>query len=207
MNALKFGGDDYPLMNAYIDPDCLNEFRERVITLHDEYKKFTAGEFLTRSYIFSGKYLTFAGALMFGNIIRVTATLNHDGKQVVIEAQNIWEAYTNLLPRLTSKLSSRCRKIYREAFINALLFSEYNINNKINVTISSKPPKVSIDYPGIITSTTRNHRLKKIFELAGILESKHNELDIMLEQDTLNLRVKASFELEGPAQLPQPVIL
>ena len=207
MSALQNLGDDYPFMNAYIDPDCLNEFRERVITLHDEYKKFTAGEFLTRSFIFSGKYLTFAGALMFGNIIRVRATLNHENRHVEIEALNIWEAYHDLLPRLISKLSLRCRKIYREAFINALLHSDYNIDNKINVIISSNPAKVLIDNPGIILDTTRNHRLRKIFKLAGILGNKHDELDITLEQDTLNLRVKTSFELEGLEKLPTPIIL
>ena len=204
---MSFSRDDFPVVNAYIDSDCLNEFREIVISCDERYRNFSAGEFLTRSYIFSGKYLTFAGALMFGNIIRVRATLDYEARHVEIEALNIWKAYTNILPRLICKLSAQCRKIYREAFINALLNSDYCMDNKINVIISPNPPRVLIDYPGLINSNTRNNRLQKIFELAGILRDEHISQRINIEQDVLNLRVKASFELEGPAELPQPVIL
>ena len=207
MNSVNFSSDDFPVMNAYIDSDCLNEFYETVIDHNEHYRKFSAGEFLKRSYVFSGKYLTFAGALMFGNIMRVKATLAVGARHVAIEAVNIWEAYNDLLPRLTSKLSFRCREKFREIFVNALLYSDYSIDNVINITILPQPPRALIEYPGTIDSRIKNYRLQKIFELSGIIRANNERTHENLEQDILNFRVRATIKLEGISQLPLPKIL
>ena len=96
-NRNFYGGDDFEFMNACINSESLNDFYETVINLHDEYKNFNHGEFLRRSFIFSGKYLTFAGALMFSNIIRVKAELKYSQGHAEIQALNIWDAYKNIL--------------------------------------------------------------------------------------------------------------
>ncbi len=208
-----YGGDDFEFMNAFVNPQSLNDFYETVIKLHDEYKNFKHGEFLRRSFIFSGKYLTFAGALMFSNIIRVRAELKYSHGHAEIEALNIWDAYKNILPRLSIKLSRKSSKILRESFINALLHSDYNIDNKINISITPNPPKILIDNPGILRKHVINRRLEKIFALSGIkTQKKIHDLknfssSFKIEQDMLNFRVKTSFEIEGLAELPEVIIL
>ena len=212
--------DDGPAMNFYLNPDSLNEFHERVIKLHDEYKNFSPEEFLCRSFIFSGKFLTFAGALMFGNIIRVRVVLASSNEHIEIEAQNIWDAYKNILPRLVKKLSPGCSQAFQEIFINSVLHSDYRAGNLIEILITSKPLKVLIINPGIIRDKVINPRLKKIFGLSGITIKNRNLESVKkfmptfrLEQDMINFRVKASLKLEGnskiktpPTELP-PVIL
>lgn len=203
-DAQDFSRDDEPAMNFFINQDCLNDFYNDVIKIHEEYKNFSISEFLCRSFIFSGKYLTFAGALMFGNIIKVRAALDYPSLHAELEEFNIWNAYKNILPRLVNKLSSRCSEAFQEIFINALLHADYHINNFINVVITPGPPKVLIENPGIIKRGTRNQRLKKIFELSEI-SKKNRGLDTVkkympsfrLEQDMLNFCVKSSLELEG----------
>lgn len=196
--------DDEPAMNLYLDPESLNDFYETVIKIHDEYKNFSHEDFLCKSFIFSGKFLTFAGALMFGNIIRVRVILNSDDKHIEIEAQNIWDAYKNILPRLANKLSPGCSQAFQEIFVNALLHSDYEIGNFIEIFINSDPAKVLITNPGIITGHARNRRLKKIFGLSGMsavgrgLETVKKFMPTFrLEQDMLNFRVKAKLLLSG----------
>ena len=69
-SVFGISNNDRPAMNLYIDQDSLNDFYGTVIKLHDEYKNFSVEDFLCKSFIFSGKFLTFAGALMFGNIMK-----------------------------------------------------------------------------------------------------------------------------------------
>ena len=148
---------------------------------------------------------------MFGKIIRVRAKVN-DTK---IEAYNIWRSYTDILPRLTQKLSDRCAGAFREAFINALLHSDYNISRSINVTVKPRPLRAIIDNPAIIRGTVRNHRLMKMFVLSGISRCSHEGIERIktydpnfnLEQDMLNFRVRASISLEGIESLPDVIML
>ncbi|MBQ9419833.1 MAG: hypothetical protein IJU31_05580 [Synergistaceae bacterium] len=198
-----FSRDDEPTVNFYINPESVNDFYNTVIKLHDEYRNFSVGSFLCRSFIFSGKFLTLAGALMFGNIIRVRAALEYS-KRIEIEENNIWDAYKNILPRIANKLSARCSHAFQEIFVNALLHSDYKIDNFIDIIITSNPPKVLIDNPGIIKRTSRNHRLAKIFELAGLSQRwrglwtvEQYMSSFRLVQDMINFRVKASLTLEG----------
>ena len=205
---LKISRDDFVFMNASINSDSLKDFYETVIKLHKEYNEFSVEEFLRRSFIFSGKYLTFAGALMFSDIIKVKAELEYSSGHVEIQELNIWNAYKNILPRLSAKISGKSAAILRETFINALLHSDYNIDNKINISITPNPAKISIDNPGLVRENVRNPRLEKIFKLSGMSKGKHEELKIWkLEQDLINFRTRAEFEIEGLADLPSPVML
>lgn len=196
--------DDSPATDLYIDPESLNDFYETVINLHDEYKNLSHEDFLCKSFIFSGKFLTFAGALMFGNILRIRVILDSDDRHIEIEALNIWDAYRNILPRLVNKLSPGCSQAFQEIFINALLHSDYGMGNSVKIFINSNPAKVTIINPGIIHDGTRNHRLKKFFGLSGMLingrglETVKNFMpSFRLEQDMLNFRVKAQLQLVG----------
>ena len=206
--------DDLPAMNFYLNPESLEDFYNTVIKLHSEYKNFSSEEFLCRSFIFSGKFLTFAGALMFGNIIKIRAVLDSSAEHAELEARNIWDAYKNILPRLVNKLSPGCSQAFQEIFVNSLLHADYNAGNFINISITSEPAKVSITNPGILRSETRNHRLKKIFELSGIFikdRSLENVKKFMpqfrLEEDFLNFRVKAELDLEGNENAKNFVVL
>ena len=210
MDSGTFSRDDFPV-KAMLDEECMNEFRDSVLSLRVGYENLSRDEFFRRTYTYSGRYLTFAGALMFGKTIRVRAVLN-DTK---IYAYNIWRAYTDILPRLTHKLSHDCAAAFREAFMNSLLHSDYNISRSINVTIKPRPLRAVIDNPAIIRGTIRNHRLVKMFVLSGISRCRHEgierikkyEPNFELEQDMLNFRVKASIHLEGIESLPEVLML
>ena len=210
MDALSLSRDDFPV-KAKLDEECMNEFHDSVLKLHTDYANLNHNEFFRRTYIYSGRHLTFAGALMFGKIIRVRVKVN-DAK---IEAYNIWRAYTDILPRMTQKLSDRCAFALREAFINSLLHSDYNISRVINVTVKPRPLRAIIDNPAIVRWTIRNHRLEKIFMLSGISQCKHEGIEkiklyapeFKLEQDMLNFRVKAIINLEGIESLPEVIML
>ena len=210
-DAQEFSRDDFPVRTSRLNIHEINEFRKRVINIHDEYKTFSRIEFLRRCGVYSGKFLTFAGALMFGEIIHVNARLKYSSGIAELEARNIWRAYNEILPKLTCRLSRKCAGAFREIFINSLLHSDYNISRKINISITSNPPKVLIDNPGIIRGTTRNYRLKKMFELAGFSrDTKAIKLyapNFALQQDMLNFRVRARLQLEGLETLPDPIIL
>ena len=196
-----FSRDDYPV-TCELNSTNINAFRNAVISRNGEYRYFTRDEFLRRTGIYSGKYITFAGALMFGECINVTAVLRHNIYHAEASARNIWTAYTDLMLRLTQKLSWRCRAVFREAFINALLHSDYSTDTNINITITSDPPEALIDNPGLVRGDIRNHRLKRIFDLSGITHT-HSGV-IRLKQDMLNFRTSAGVALEG---MPEAVLL
>ena len=202
LNYCVSSRDDEPAVNFYLDSESLNDFYKTIINLHYEYKNFSAEDFLCRSFIFSGKFLTFSGALMFGNIIRVRAVLDSPDNHVEIEAGNIWDAYKNILPRLANKLSPGCSQSFQEIFINSLLHSDYRAGNLIEILITPNPARALITNPGTIINKNRNNRLKKIFELSGMFIKSRNLESVKkfmpsfkLEQDTLNFRVKASLNL------------
>lgn len=210
MDSSTFSRDDFPV-KAMLDEECMNEFRDSVLSLRTGYENLSRDEFFRRTFAYSGRHLTFAGALMFGKIICVRAVLN-DTK---IEAYNIWRAYTDILPRLTHKLSRDCAIAFREIFINSLLHSDYSISRSINVTIKPRPLRAIIDNPAIIRGTIRNHRLTKIFVLSGIsqckgegiMKIKSYEPNFRLQQDMLNFRVKSVIHLEGIESLPEAIML
>ena len=213
-DALELSRDDFPV-NARLNERAVNDFMETVTALHGELSGYARDEFLRRCGVYSGEYLTFAGALMFGEVLRVRAVLKYSRGNAELEAANIWEAYRDILPRLTARLSDRCAGAFREIFTNALLHSDYNAGRLITFTITPNPPKVLASNPGTVRGVTRNHRLKRMFQLSGITGGKLHGLDIvreyspdfMLEQDMLNLRTKAIIALEGRNELPEPVIL
>lgn len=214
--ALDSSRDDFPVddLNITLDDKSIHEFR-KLITKHN----FSGSQhdFLRQSFIYSGKHLTFAGALMFGDILNIRAELHHSGKVFSREAYNIWQAYNDLMPRLICRLSSQCARSVKAALINAFLHADYNIDKHINILIVSNPPRIIINNPGIIpdSDSIRNTRLHKIFELAGIsrglLEGlriiKSYQPNFRLTQDFAEFRVIAEIVLEGSDSLPAPVIL
>lgn len=174
MNFGKYYGvheaaDDSPADNTILHEDSIDEFRRVVTALHRDYGELPHEEFLRRTGIYSGKYLTSAGALMFGECLDIRAVLTHRNISAEIGATNIWEAYTNILPRLTCRLSYDSAQNFRAAFIRALLNSDYSLSRKILITITSGPPRAIIDNPGVLGRSRKNHRLTKIFTLAGML--------------------------------------
>ena len=214
-DAHESSRDDRPAGNLALNEKAISEFFEKVTELHPEMKIFERGEFLRRCGVFSGKFLTFAGALMFGDILNVRAVLDYPKRRAEIEVSNIWLSYTEILPRLTSALSPKCSEAFTEIFTNALLHSDYNIDSNINITIIPAPARAVIDNPGTIRGAIRNHRLEKMFALSGITHRKFHGLDIIrsympnftLQQDMLELRTISTLNLEGHSELPDPVIL
>lgn len=211
--------DDYPVRNMTLNEESLSRFRTKVTGLNKGMKRLSRDEFLRRSGVYSGEYMTFAGVLMFGDILRVRAVLDYDGGHAELNAANIWDSLTEILPRLISPLSSKCASAFREMFINSLLHSDYNTGNHINLFITSNPPEVFADNPGTNRMAIRNHRLAKMFALSGIASRITNRtlhgLDIIrefmpsftLEEDMLNFRTISRLILEGKTALPDPVML
>ena len=208
-DSLDSSRDDYSVddSNIILDTKSINEFRDSIT----KYKYLSEREFLRRSFIYSGKHLTFAGALMFGGILSIRAELNYCGKIFSREASNIWQAYNDLIPRLTCKLSSQCARSVKAALLNALLHADYNIDNHINILILPNPSRIIINNPGVNTGSIRNTRLHKIFELAEISHDmniiKSYQPNFRLIQDFAEFRVIAEIRLEGSNSLPAPVIL
>ena len=206
--------DDFPF-SARLNDDDVDAFTAKVVELHGDMKRYSRNELLRRTGVYSGKHLTFAGALMFGNIVKVSAHLKYSGGHAEIEAVNIWRAYTEILPRLTFALSKNCAQAFREAFINSLLHADYNVDRHITIAIQPSPPTVTFDNPGMIRWATRNHRLAKMFELSGITGGRPHGLDMIrsympnfkLTQDMLNIRTVSVLRLEGHGELPEPVML
>ncbi|MBQ6774503.1 MAG: hypothetical protein IJP48_10660 [Synergistaceae bacterium] len=209
LDSLESSRDDYAVddSNIILDTKSINEFRDSIT----KYNFLSQHEFLRRSFIYSGKHLTFAGALMFGNILQVRAELHHCSKIFSCEAFNIWQACNDLITRLTYRLSSSCSQAVRAALVNALLHADYNIDRHINILIISNPPRIIINNPGMITGSIRNYRLYKIFELAEISHDmniiKSYQPNFRLIQDFAEFRVIAEIRLEGSNSLPAPVIL
>ena len=184
--------DDSPADEAVLHDEEIAAFREAVIALHPEFAEFTMEEFLRRTGIFSGKHITSAGALMFGEAITVSAALIHGDLNVKIDACNIWETYTDILPRITRTLSAKSSGRVRETVIAALLNSDYSLDTYININILSGPPRIETDSPGLITHSVRNHRLSRIAGLAGI--TSHT---LSPEHDMLNFRTITTTHIEG----------
>ena len=193
-DAQTLSADDSPMSaDTPLNAESLEAFRRVVLGRQEEYRCFPRDEFLRRTGIFSGKHLTFAGALMFGECVSVRAELRHGETHAEIEAYNIWDAYTDILPRITLKLSAKCGEIVREAFAGALLQADYALDTHITADILANPPRIIIDYPGIIRHSIRNHRLAKIFTLAGFL----TPMNLHAQQDMMNFRAIATIPLEG----------
>ena len=193
-DAQTLSADDFPVSaDTPLKAESLEAFRRAVLERHEEYSEFSRDEFLRRAGIFSGKYLTFAGALMFGECVNVRAELSHGETHAEIEAHNIWDAYTDILPRITLKLSAKCGEIVRDAFAVALLQADYTLDTHIKADIFANPPRIVIDYPGLIRQTFRNHRLARIFRLAGFHTPTHSHA----QQDMLNFHAIATIPLEG----------
>ena len=210
-DAHEFSRDDFPVEDVELNERAVREFTRKVFADGD----FSHGEFLRRAGVYSGKYLTFAGALMFGDILMVKAVLESPSEHAEIEASNIWFACTEILPRLTLALSPKCAEAFTEMFVNSLLHSDYNIDNHVNITIIPDPARVIIDNPGTIRGSIRNHRLQKMFDFLGITHKKLHGLDIIkkympnfnLEEDMLELRTISTLNIEGHSELPNPIIL
>ena len=208
--------DDYPVRNIALREESVSNFHMKVTSLHSEMMRFSRDEFLRRIGAYSGEYMTFAGALMFGDIVRVRAVLDYSGGHAEISAVNIWDSLAEILPRLLAPLSSKCAGAFREMFVNSLLHADYNAGDDINILITSNPPRVSADNPGTIRGTVRNHRIRKMFALSGITRGNNlHGLDIIrgympsfrLEENMLELRTSAAIPLEGRPGLPDPVML
>ena len=129
---------------------------------------------------------------MFGSELEVRAVLKHRNIQAEIEAHNIWRALREILPRVTRKLSPKSSLAFRNIFTSTLLNADYSLASNINIYILASPPRIIIDAPGIIRSSLRNHRLARIFTLAGF---PAQPLDA--EQDMLNFRFVATIPIEG----------
>ncbi len=206
--------DDFPF-SATLNENDVDAFTARVVELHGDMRRYSRAELLKRAGVYSGEHLTFAGALMFGDIVRILARLEYSGGHAEIVAVNIWRAITEILPRLTFALSENCAQAFREAFINSLLHADYNVDRHITIAILPSPPTVTFDNPGMIRWTTRNHRLSKMFALSGITDGNSHGLDIIrsympnfkITQDMLNIRTISVLKLEGHGELPEPVML
>lgn len=195
-DAHEFSRDDFPVENV--------ELNERAVR---EFFLLTGSFDLRRVGVYSGKFLTFAGALMFADLLNIRAVLDSPTEHAEIEASNIWFAYTEILPRLTSALSPKCAEAFTEMFVNALVHSDYNVDTHVNISIVPGPARVIIDNPGTIRGVVRNHRLKKIFSLFYKKPRTLGVPNFNLEQDMLNFRTFSTLNLEGRSELPNPIIL
>ncbi len=201
-DALEFSRDDCPVKNITLNDNDINEFTTKFSAIsHDD--------FMRKCGVYSGKHITLAGALMFGELVNVRAVLSYSSGHAELERHNLWRAYSDILPRLTARLSGKCAAALREVFVNALLHADYNIDRHIDIAITSSPPKITITNPGTIRGTTRNYRLAKLFRLSGMSGGGMKPIydyapNFKLEQDMLNFRVNATITLEG---LPAPILL
>ena len=196
--ACRDSCDDFPAEDTALDSELLEDFRKTVAAHNEGYSALTQDEFLRRTGIFSGRHLTAAGALMFGEGLTIRAMLKHGKLHAEIQEPNIWGAYTRLIPRVTRALSAKSSGEVKNALTNTLIHAEYSLDTHINISILSRPARIVIDSPGIITSSVRNHRLHKLFTLAGI-SSRH----ITTEYDMLNFRTLSTIHIEGST----PIIL
>lgn len=185
-------GDDFPADSSCLDRKSLAEFRKTVLSLNPEYTQFSRNEFFRRTGVFSGRHITFAGALMFGSELRVRAELTHHELHAEIEAHNIWRALREILPRLARKLSPKSSFAMHNIFTSTLLNADYSLDSNINITILAEPPRIIIDAPGIVRPSVRNSRLARIFELAGF-----SVQPLIAEQDMLNFRSASTIPIEG----------
>ena len=190
--ACRDSCDDFPADDTALDSELLEDFRKAVVSRNEDYSAFTHDEFLRRAGIFSGKHLTSAGALMFGEKLNISAALKHGELHAEIHESNIWGAYTRILPRITRALSAKSAGEVKNALTNALIHSDYNIDTRIDISILSQPARIIISSPGIITNSIKNHRLYKLFTLAGISAGTFTA-----EYDMLNFRTVSKIHVEG----------
>ena len=190
--ACRDSCDDFPADDTALDSELLEDFRRVLVSRDDVYLALTHDEFLRRAGIFSGKHLTSAGALMFGEKLNISAALKHGELHAKIQESNIWGAYTRILPRITRALSTKSAVEVKNALTNALIHSDYNIDTQIDISILSKPARIIISSPGIITNSIKNHRLYKLFTLAGITAGTFTA-----EYDMLNFRTVSKIHVEG----------
>lgn len=192
-DAHTLSADDFPV-NSRINAQDLASYRERVVTRREEYACFARDEFARRAGVYSGRHLTFAGALMFGEVLRVRAELHHEGIHAHIERPNIWEAYTQLLPKLTRALSALSTEAVSEAVTYALLNADYTLGKNININIHARPARLEVEAPGIIRPDLRNHRLARMFGLAGINIPARPQT---LRQDMTDFRMHSTILIEA----------
>ncbi len=204
-----------------LNQNSVKEFHKAIISRDKSFEIFDRQEFLKRSLIFSGKYLTRAGFFILGeNSVNVNMTLkSSNGKIVNLSARNLWIAYSDMLPRLISCLSNECASAVFEIFMNAFIHADYELSDTIDILITDNPLELKITNSGlpmtINNSYSRNFRLMKIFKLLksahgnnyGSLIIKKFSPDFKLEQDMLNFTSTAKIKLEGLKKLPSPVIL
>ncbi len=196
--ACRDSCDDFPAEDTALDSELLEDFRRTVVSKQEGYSALTQDEFLRRTGIFSGRHLTTAGALMFGEGLTILAILKHGKLHAKLHESNIWGAYTRLLPRITRALSAKSSGEVKNTLTNALLHAEYSLDTHIDISILSRPARIVIDSPGIITGSVRNHRLHKLFTLAGISSGT-----LSAEYDMLNFRTLSTLHIEGST----PIIL
>lgn len=196
--ACRDSCDDFPVEGTALDSELLEDFRRAVAARNEEYSGLTRDEFLRRTGIFSGKHLTSAGALMFGEVLKIRAVLKHGEIRAEIQESNIWGAYTRILPRIARALSAKSLREVKNALTNALIHSDYNIDTHIDIEILSRPARIVISSPGVITNSIKNHRLYKLFALAGISAGIFTT-----EYDMLNFRTVSEIQIEGST----PIIL
>ncbi|MBQ7544634.1 MAG: hypothetical protein IJT02_06790 [Synergistaceae bacterium] len=185
-------GDDFPAEDSRLDSESVEAFRRVVLGRNAGLRQFARMEFMRRTGIMSGTHVTFAGALMFGEALTVKAELRHKDIRAEIEQHNIWDTMTVILPRLTRRLSAKSADNVRDALASALLRADYCLDTHINIAVLSSPPRIETDCPGIIRPRIRNHRLARMFALAGFSSSF-----FPAEQDMLNFRAHSTIFIEG----------
>lgn len=221
-DALNFPFDDEPAENINLNVHCLEQFKNKILSLHPELEKFfnpqRPEDFLKRCFIMSGNFLTRAGFLMFGeHSVNVKADF-HYKNNIHLEAHNLWHAYNDILPRLlTPSLNDKCSGALKEIFINALIHSDYRTDNNINITITTAPPKITIQNPcsALRQSHCRNFRLMKIFKLLndannnnkGLFTVKNYQHNFKFFYDALNFSLTAELFLSPKPLLPKAKIL
>ena len=182
--------DDFPAEDTALDTELLEDFLRAVVRNNKNFSPLSRDEFLRRTGIFSGKYLTSAGAFMFGNGLNVQAVLKHGNIFAELQEHNLWGAYTRMLPRIIRALPGKASVEVRNAFVNSLIHADFYISNSIYVYILARPARIVINTPGIISNNVRNHRLYKLFRLAGVSAGT-----FVAVYDMLNFRTVAAVPL------------
>lgn len=223
-DSMNFSSDDFPIRdnNKTLNIKNVLEFKEILLSRNSEISRFEKDEFLKRSFIYSGKFLSNAGFLTFGeNSVLIEIKLYYKEDIIKFESHNLWQAYFNMLPRLTRYLSDDCSKALKEMFINSIIHNDYNINNFISIKIKGGPARVIIKNFGIPRtfkdgeSIFRNFRLMKIFKMIGVVNGCGSGINIIKkyqdnfkpEYNMLDFSFTASINLKPRINLPGPVIL
>ncbi len=222
-DAMDFAFDDAPV-NLELDSKSLENFRGKVISNNPELAKFNGLEFLKRTHVYSGKFLTEAGVLLLGCesvCVNLDLSLTRE-KTVHLRAGNLWNAYFHMLPRIiVPNLRKECAEALREIFTNALLHTDYRLSRNIMIRITSSPAKISIRNSCCNLRPNRNYRLMQIFRLlnaakgesSGMQKIRNYDGNFELRFDALNfevesvLRLQPSDESENLENFPDALIL